>query len=123
MAEKTVWNEKMETIPREEMERLRLERLKKQLKYCYQKSEFYKKKFDQAGAKPEDIKTWDDFRRLPVFMTKDDERISQQDSREKLGHPFGMHLCAPQEQIVMVGTTTGTTGLPTFSYAFTEHDM
>lgn len=123
MTEKTVWNEKMESMPREKMEKLRLERLKKQLKYCYQNSQFYKNRFDQAGAKPEDIKTWDGFRRLPVFMTKEGERTSQRESRERFGHPFGMHLCVPPEKILMVGTTTGTTGLPTFSYAFTEHDM
>ena len=98
-------------------------KLARQLKYCYDNSEFYKKKFDDAGAKPEDIKTVNDLRKLPVFMTKEDERKSAAESLEKFGHPFGMHLCAPVENLFLTGTTSGTTGIPTFSYTFTKKDM
>ena len=122
MPEKKVWNEKMETLSREEVERVRLRRLRKQLKYCYIHSEFYKRKFDQVGFLPEDIKTWDDFRKIPPLMDKEDERESQRESIERFGHPFGIHLCCPPEKIVMAKTTGGTTGLPTFSYSFTQHD-
>ena len=54
-----------------------------QLKYCYDNSEFYRQKFDDAGAGPEDIRTMDDLRKLPVFMVKDDERKSAEVSLEK----------------------------------------
>lgn len=94
-----------------------------QLKYCYENSPFYKKKFDEVGARPEDIRTLDDLRRLPIFMRKADERNSQQESLERLGHPFGMHLCAPVEDVYLTGTTSGTTGVPTFTYTFTKEDM
>ncbi len=94
-----------------------------QLRYCYDNSEFYRRKFDEAGALPEDIRTIEDLRRLPVFMVKDDERKSAQESLEKLGHPFGMHLCAKPEDIYLTGTTSGTTGIPTFSYTFTKKDL
>ena len=57
---------------RKEQERL----LAIQLRYDYDKSPLYKKKFDDAGARPEDIKTLDDLRRLPIFMTKVEERAS-----------------------------------------------
>ena len=39
------------------------------------------------------------------------------------GHPFGLHLCAPVEDLYLTGTTSGTTGTPTFSYTFTEKDI
>jgi phenylacetate-CoA ligase len=98
-------------------------KLTQQLKYGYEKSEFYRKKFDEIGIKPEEVKTIEDLRHLPIFMTKDEERRSTQASLEKYGHPFGLHLCAPVEEIYLTGTTSGTTGIPTFSYTFTEKDI
>ncbi len=122
MIGKRVWNEKMETLSREEVERVRLRRLRKQLKYCYTQSEFYKRKFEEIGFLPEDIKTWEDFRKIPPLMDKEEERQSQKESIERFGHPFGIHLCCPLEKIIIARTTGGTTGMPTFSYSFTEHD-
>jgi phenylacetate-CoA ligase len=66
-------------------------------------SELYRQKFDEAGAKSEDIKTMDDLRRLPIFMTKDDERKSAEESLQKYGHPFGLHLCTPVEGLYLTG--------------------
>ena len=57
-----------------------------QLKYCYNNSEFYRHKFDDAGARPEDIRTMGDLRKLPVFMVKDDERKSAEGCRPGGGH-------------------------------------
>ena len=116
------WNEKAEMISREEMEKVRFEKLKRQLKRSYQKSIFYKRKFNEVGAKPEDIKTWKDFRRLPIFMTKEDERASEAESREKTGYSFGMHCLVPPEKVTIVRTTSGTTGTPTFGYSYTQRD-
>ena len=107
----------------EEIRKYQESKLPGQLKYCYDNSGYYRKKFDDAGAKPEDIRTLDDLRKLPVFMVKDDERKSAEASLEKYGHPFGLHLCAPVESLYLTGTTSGTTGMPTFSYTFTEKDM
>lgn len=107
----------------EEIRAIQEARLPKQLRYCYDHSEFYRLKFDACGAGPEDIRTMADLRRLPVFMVKDDERRSAEQSLEKFGHPFGLHLCAPLEDLYLTGTTSGTTGMPTFSYTFTEKDM
>ncbi len=122
MIDQKVWNEKMETLSREEVERIRLRRLRKQLKYCYTHSEFYKRKFEEVGFLPEDIKTWEDFRKIPPLMDKEEERQSQKESIERLGHPFGLHLCCPPEKIIVARTTGGTTGIPTFSYSFTQND-
>ena len=113
----------LNTMSQEGIRRYQEKKLTKQLKYCYESSELYRQKFDEAGARPEDIKTIDDLRRLPIFMTKDDERKSTEDSLQKYGHPFGLHLCAPVEDLYLTGTTSGTTGTPTFSYTFTEKDL
>ena len=109
--EKKYWNEKMENMPYEEMRELQLEKLKRQIKYCYDNSPlYYKPKFDEAGIKPEDIKTWDDFANMPLMGSKEMERRSQEESREKEGHPFGTFLCAPKEKVTGVTATGGTTG-------------
>ncbi len=121
--EKRVWNEKRELISREEAEAIRLRKLRKQLRYCYNHSEFYRRRFDEVGFRPEDIETWDDFRKIPPLMDKEAERQSQRESLERFGHPFGLHLCCPPEKIIVVKTTGGTTGIPTFTYSFTPHDF
>jgi len=121
--QRKVWNERMELLSREACEEIRMERLKRQLEYCYSNSEYYRNKFDEIGAKPQDIKTWKDFRNLPILINKEGERESQQESLKRFGHPFGMHLCIAPENIVVAKTTGGTSGSPTFSYSFTPHDL
>jgi len=107
----------------EEMRRFQETLLLPQLRYCYQSSDFYRKRFDGVGAKPEDIRTLEALRNLPIFMTKEDERQSVLESLERHNHPFGTHLCARVEDIYLTGTTSGTTGMPTFTYTFTKNDM
>jgi len=63
-----------------------------------------------------------DLERLPILLTKEDERDLQERSRLELGHPFGEHLCAPLQAVVGVAATSGSTGAPTF-YAFTARDI
>ena len=98
-------------------------KLRNQLQYCINNSDFFRQKFNAAGAHPNDIRTIEDFRKLPIFMTKEDERISQRESIRRHGHPFGMHLCAKLEDIELASTTSGTTGLPTFTYSFSKRDI
>jgi phenylacetate-CoA ligase len=118
-----VWNKEIETLSKDEAEALRMKNLKKQLAYVYENSDFYKEKFKDVGATPDDITTWKDFRSLPVFMDKETERAGRDESLERFGHPYGMHICVPPEEILVVKTTGGTTGLPTFTYSFTKNDM
>ena len=107
----------------EQIQEYQEERLTSQLKYCYGKSLFYKTKFDEAGAQPEDIRTLQDLRALPIFIDKEQERKNATESVEKENHPFGSHLCAPIDEVYLTGTTSGTTGTPTFSYTFTKSDV
>lgn len=105
------WNEKIETMPIEELKALQLELLQKLVKNTYEKSEFYKKKMDEKGVKPEDIKTLDDIRKLP-FMKKTDLRDNYPD---KL-------FIRPYDELVRVHVSSGTTGKPTV-VGYTQNDL
>lgn len=122
MSKQKFWNEGIEALPLEEIRKIQFNKLKKQMKYVYENSEFYRKKFANCGIKPEDIRNLDEFRNLPIFLTKKEHRESQDESLRKLGHPFGMFLCAPLEKVIGVSATSGTSGLPTFT-GFTKHDI
>lgn len=106
MTERKYWNEEMETMSPESTYKLESELLVKQVQYVYENSEFYRKKFDEAGVKPSDIKNRDDVIKLP-FTTKDDLRKTQE---EEGG--LGGHQCAPKENIVRIQGTSGTSGRP-----------
>ena len=116
-------NEELNRMNDEQIKVYQEERLGRQLRYCYDKSEYYRRKFDVCGAKPEDIRTLEEFRQLPIMMTKQDERETQQESLERQGHPFGMHLCIPLKEVELTSTTSGTSGTPTFTYTFSRRDI
>lgn len=101
----------------------RLEKLKAQMRYLWSNEDYFRPRFIAAGlASPDDLRTLDDFRRLPAFMDKASHRQSQEDSLVRYGHPFGLHLTAPLEKVVHLAGTSGATGQPTF-YAFTARDL
>ena len=95
------FDEKMETMTRAQIEALQLERLQATVQHCMN-SPFYRKRFEEAGLKPEDIKTLDDIRRIP-FTTKQDLRDT---------YPFGM-ACVPLRECTRLHSSSGTTGTPT----------
>jgi len=102
------WNKEIETMdPEEREQKIILPKLQAQLKYAYENSPFYKKKWDAAGIKPEDIQSLADFEQIP-FVTKDEIR---QDQAEK--PPFGSNLCVSKQELARVQGTSGTTGKPT----------
>lgn len=116
-----LWNPVIETMPRDRLEALQLDRLKRQVAYNYRSSPVHRRKFDEAGARPEDIRSFADFTRIPV-MTKDEHRRIQEESLEQYGTPMRLMGCAPREEIVRINATSGTTGVPTF-YTLTQHDV
>ena len=120
--EKKFWNPAIETLPADEMLALQWKRLKRQLHYNYQNSEYYREeKFKKAGISPEDISTFEDFQKIPL-MTKDEHRWTQQESLRRFGHPYGMLACAPIDKIIRINSTSGTTGQPTL-YTLTKNDI
>ncbi|MEJ2219835.1 MAG: hypothetical protein P8X80_03370, partial [Desulfobacterales bacterium] len=116
------WNEEIETLPEEEMKALQWKRLKKQLQYNFENSVYYREeKFRKAGLTPDDIQTFEDFQKIPLF-TKDEHRQVQADSIQQFGHPYGLITCAPRDKIVRINSTSGTTGQPTL-YTLTRNDI
>ena len=111
------WNRDLETMdPEEREQKVILPKLQAQLKYAYEKSPLYHKKWDKAGIKPEDIRSLDDFEQIP-FLTKEEIR---QDQREN--PPFGSNLCVSLEELGRVQGTSGTTGKPT-AFGISKGDM
>jgi phenylacetate-CoA ligase len=95
------FNEAMETMTRAKIETLQLQRLQATVEHCMQ-SPFYKKRFEENGLKPSDIKTLDDLRKIP-FTTKQDLRDT---------YPFGI-ASTPLRNCVRLHSSSGTTGNPT----------
>ena len=111
------WNEELETMDLEQREReVILPKLQAQLKYAYEMSPFYKKKWDKAGIRPEDIRSLEDFERIP-FLRKDEIRQDQMENP-----PFGSNLCISSTELARVQGTSGTTGKPT-AFGIGKGDM
>jgi len=106
-----IYNEEFETLPREALEALQLKRLQQVVQRIYHTVGFYKKTFDKAGVKPEDLKTLDDLRRFP-FTTKQDLRDN---------YPFGL-FAAPMSSVVRLHASSGTTGRSTV-VGYTKRDI
>ncbi|MGD9112820.1 MAG: AMP-binding protein [Desulfobacterales bacterium] len=102
------WNPVVETMdPEERTRKIILPKLQALLKYAYDKSPFYRKKWDQAEIRPQDIRTLEDFAQIP-FVTKDEIR------QDQAAHPpFGSNLCIPKNELARIHGTSGTTGKPT----------
>lgn len=94
-------HKEMETLTREGIEAVQLERLKKTVRHCMN-SPFYKKRFEDNGLTPEGIKSLDDLKKIP-FTTKQDLRDN---------YPFGI-ASVPLDQVVRLHSSSGTTGNPT----------
>jgi len=101
----------MECLADGKKREIQSERLRNLVNYVYERIPFYKKKFDEAGLKPGDIKTIDDISKLP-FTTKDDLRDN---------YPFGM-FAVPLSRVVEIHTSSGTTGKPVVG-GYTERDI
>ncbi|MEM4288243.1 MAG: phenylacetate--CoA ligase [Candidatus Caldarchaeum sp.] len=109
------WEPNIETAGRKEIQELQLKRLKFILRYVYDRSPFYRRRFNEAGVVPDDVKKLDDVRKLP-FTTKDDLRL--------YSYPYGGDfLCVPREELVCWHMTSGTTGKPTVGpYTFKDYE-
>ncbi len=105
------FDKKIEQMARDQMREIQLERLKKIVKYAYERVPFYKKKFDEIGLLPEDIKTLEDIKKIP-YTTKADLRDN---------YPYGL-LAVPMDDIVRVHASSGTSGKPTV-VAYTKNDL
>jgi len=92
----------IETASVDALRALQLERLQWSLKHAYDNVAHYRRKFDDAGVHPSDLKSLADLSRFP-FTTKADLRDT---------YPFGM-FAVPRERVVRIHASSGTTGKPT----------
>ena len=105
------------------LDALRWRKLQQQIRYAWTNEDYFRPRFLAAGVtSPEDLKTLEDFRRLPAFLNKTWHRESQAASLERYGHPLGLHLTCAREKAVHLAATSGTTGQPTF-YVFSRKDI
>ena len=102
---------KEETLPRNEIEKIQLARLKETVIRSYNLVAAYREKMKRAGVEPDQIKSLDDIRRLP-FTNKADLRDN---------YPFGM-FTVPKKDLVRIHASSGTTGKPTV-VGYTKKDM
>ncbi len=105
------WNEHIECMPIEQLRELQSERLKRTVYRVYQNVPFYRKKMQELGIAPEDIKSIDDIKYLP-FTTKADLRDN---------YPYGL-FAAPMSEIIRIHASSGTTGKPTV-VGYTRNDI
>lgn len=101
----------IETMSREELEALQLERLQALVKRVYEKIPFYKGSFDKAGVSPDDIKSLDDLTKFP-FTVKQDMRDA---------YPFGL-FAVPNSEVSRIHCSSGTTGTATV-VGYTQKDL
>jgi phenylacetate-CoA ligase len=109
MPERMWWGPEVEMVPESELKRIQLERIKALIKRVYEKAPLYRKKFRHAGISPEDIQTFDDFRKIP--FTKFTSDISPDEI-----------LSVDTKEASFIMSTAGTTGYPKPVY-FTEKDL
>ncbi len=106
-----MYQPEIETMPRAALEALQLSRLKQTLAQTYENVPHYKRKFDEAGVKPKDLRSLADLAHFP-FTLKTDLRDN---------YPFGM-FAVPRETLVRVHASSGTTGKPTV-VGYTANDI
>ncbi|MCR5156772.1 MAG: phenylacetate--CoA ligase [Butyrivibrio sp.] len=95
----------------EKIREIQSEKLVKQVKHVWDNVPYYRKKMEEKGVTPEDIKSVDDLHKLP-FLSKADLRES---------YPYGL-LGVPKSEVVRIHSTSGTTGKRVIAY-YTQHDI
>ncbi len=105
------WEPDYESMGRDELEQLQLERLQSTLHRVYMNVPFYRRKFDDLGIDPDDFTSLKDIRKLP-FTTKDDLRDN---------YPYGL-FAVPLREVVRIHASSGTTGMSTV-VGYTRNDI
>lgn len=109
--QQNIYEPDLECAPREVLHWIQSRRLIKMVERCYNNVPFYKKRFDELGLLPGDIKSIDDVVKLP-FTNKNDLRDN---------YPFGL-FAVPKEELVRIHASSGTTGKQTV-VGYTKNDI
>ncbi len=111
MLEKKPGRDPIEHASRDELEALQLERLTWTLRHAYENVPHYRKRFEEEGVHPDDLKSLADIAKFPF--------TSKHDLREN--YPFNM-FAVPREKVVRIHASSGTTGKPTV-VGYTQRDI
>lgn len=111
MEKQNYFQPEIECASREQITKWQTEGLIRTVKHAYENSAYYRKKMDDHGVKPEDVKSLADITKLP-FICKDDLREA---------YPYGL-LCMPLRDCVRIQSTSGTTGRRVIAF-YTQHDI
>ncbi|MRW87296.1 phenylacetate--CoA ligase [Pseudoduganella sp. FT26W] len=103
--------EPIERASRDELQALQLQRMQWSLKHAYDNVPHYRAAFDAAGVHPDDLRSLADLAKFP-FTTKKELRDN---------YPFGL-FAVPQDRVVRVHASSGTTGKPTV-VGYTQNDI
>ncbi|NLC51092.1 MAG: phenylacetate--CoA ligase, partial [Firmicutes bacterium] len=109
--ENIFWQQELECCPRSKLQDLQLERLQKTIKHAYENVAFYRRRMQEHGVEPEDIRSLDDLQKLP-FTTKEDFRDN---------YPFDL-FAVPLKDIIRFHSSSGTTGKLTV-VGYTRRDI
>ncbi len=115
LPEYSVLDPNLDRAPQAELRELQAARLRNMVRYVYEETHFWRKKFDQAGISPDDIRGLDDLSRIP-FSTKDELQRDQ-----AANPPFGSYVGSHPSRWVKFMATSGTTGTP-LRRIFSERD-
>ena len=105
------YQKEIECASQEQIKAWQDERLLKQVRHVWENVPYYKKKMEEKGVTPDDIKSADDLHKLP-FVSKDDLREA---------YPYGL-LAKPLSECVRIQSTSGTTGKRVVAF-YTQHDI
>ncbi|MDO4845547.1 MAG: phenylacetate--CoA ligase [Oscillospiraceae bacterium] len=105
------YQREIECASREELTRLQSEKLRKQVRHVWENVPYYRKKMEEKGVTPDDIRGVEDLHKLPFLMKSD----------LKDAYPYGL-LGAPLKDCVRIHSTSGTTGKRVIAF-YTQHDI
>jgi phenylacetate-CoA ligase len=106
-----IWNPRVETMPRVDLEQLQLERLQAMVNRIWESVPFYRRRLEEKGLMPEQIRSLADLQQLP-FTFKEDLRQ---------GYPYDL-FAVPLREVVRIHASSGTTGKPTVA-GYTKNDL
>jgi phenylacetate-CoA ligase len=109
MTEQEHWNPILETLPPERLRELQLRKFRRIFRWTYDRSRFHRRLYDRAGVTPDEIRSFEDIRRVPKV-----EKAMLRDVQYRAPFPYGDVLCVDLEEVTEYHQTSGTTGQPVY---------
>jgi phenylacetate-CoA ligase len=106
-----IFKPEVETMDREDLQELQIERLQIVVNQAYANVDFYRRRFDEAGISPDEIKSLEDLRKIP-FTTRKDLMDN---------YPYGM-FAVPLRDVVRLQFPLGMHGNP-IVIGYTREDL